>query len=315
MIDLSTYVYIRRNEDKLSKQIPERLIDELKEDQGNNGSKNNKDNPKDLPNNKNNDVIKKLSKGGNTVVLIHKVRESSPYRNWGFNNIYRDSNNNRVMDINDVGYVTPGSTIKVLIAYCLYKNKNPNNQMERIVKRALVVSDNTAANKMIEWLGGVKEVQKCFDEEGFKNTYINRMFGSSKSITKRGCKEGSIYGNCTTAETLVKVLEYLVDGNNALGLFLSDDKRIRIVSILSLRPSDIGSNEPDDYCAFIKAPGPQKCGVALLDTSISNLAYIPDKGLVVFVGYRGSNKVNDSQMSKVIDSIYRIGLEGARNER
>lgn len=290
IVDLSIYLVVRGKEDNMSKQLPNSI---------NITSPSNKTTPTTNINH-----IAKPLKNGVSVILLKDLRSNTI---WEFNSKYRDSNSNNLMDINDVGYVTPGSTMKVLIAYCLYKGRTPNAKMESIIKRALIISDNDSANKMISWIGGVKKVQECFETIGLSNTYINRKFGSITSITSKGCKEGNTYSNCTTPETLVKVMEYLVTGNNTLGLYLPKDKRDKIVSILSLRPRNINVNKPNDYCAFLKERGPQKCGVALLDTSISNIAYIPDKHLIVFIGFRGE-QLPDSQMSNVIQSIYNVGL-------
>lgn len=302
--DVSLYMIIRGNEDTISKQIPSILTESI-----------NKSTSKPISGNTNNkfiDVNKRLNLSGTTVISIRKVGNNSTLNNWGFNHIYRDSNNNKVIDTGDVGYVTSGSTIKVLIAYCLYKQETPNSNKQRVIKKALVISDNDSANQMIDWIGGVTKVQKCFNSEGLTNSYINRMFGSSKAITNKGCKEENIYSNCTTPETLIKLMEYLVTGNNSLGLYLPEDKRKQLVRILSLRPKNIGINKPDNYCAFIKEVGPQKCGIALLDTSITNIAYIPNKKIIIFIGYKGSNNLNDNEINKVMSALYTIGLEGSK---
>lgn len=298
--DVSVYMVIRGNEDRLSKHMPSILTQSINKPITNN------------INNKSIDVNKRLNLRGTTVISVRKVGNDSTISNWGFNHIYRDSNNNKIIDTGDVGYVTSASTIKILIAYCLYKQQRLNLINERVIEKALVISDNNSANQMINWVGGITKVQECFNSEGLKNSYINRMFGSRKSITNKGCKEGDIYSNCTTSETLIKLMEYLVTGNNSLGLYLPEDKRKQLLKTLSLRPKDIGVNKPDDYCAFIKEVGPQKCGIALLDTSITNIAYIPNKKIIIFTGYRGSNNLNDSQISKVINSLYKIGLEGSK---
>lgn len=310
--ELSIYWVTRRGEDASSNQLPKELVYALNDNTNTRAElvsqvRNDKNGKSLKPIN----INKVLRLNGVSVVWIKPIGSKSPYKEWGFNNEYRDSNANGLVDMEDKGYITPGSMMKVLVAYCLYKNKDVSESKEGVVKKALVVSDNDAANKMIDWLGGVNKIQECFESEGFDNTYMNREFGSSNAEGKKGCKEGGVYSNCTIPKELIRVMEYIVSGNNELGLYLPNERRERLKEILSLRPRNIGVNKPDDYCAFLKEVGPQKCGVALLDNSIGNIAYIPGKQIVVFVGYSGKDKIPEREMSVTVQSIYGLSLEGA----
>jgi len=201
-------------------------------------------------------------------------------RTLNINAEYRDSNRNGIMDGEDAGWFAPGSTVKVAIALAAIEVNGGRDGIESQLKAALVVSDNRAANQLIERVGGIEALNQILETRGFQHLIVGRFMGEEIGSDPR-CSERGRPGNCASASDLIRSLKAVAEG----GIFqIGDRDREWLLDVLSATPRELGFDKPDDYCRFLRMPGPQKCGISPFPPQqYSNLSYSPEYDAYIFI--------------------------------
>lgn len=227
---------------------------------------------------------------------VLEIQQRGKIYRW--NSRYADSNKNRTVDAADAGYFPPASNIKVAIAALAVEKNGGIGGIERDIQLALIVSDNAAANRLIDKAGGVTAITRSLSKKGFKNFIVTRKFGSAPR-GKGVCMEGPGEGNCATASDLIKSLRLLQPGGTAFNISEADLKFLR--KTMRLTPADIGVKKANDYCRFLPGINQQKCGVAIASRHYSGLGIVGNS--YVFISVRPPNGITDAQ---IIRGIHRI---------
>lgn len=219
---------------------------------------------------------------------------------------YADSNDNDAFDPADAGSFAPGSTIKVAIALAALEVNGGRQGIEDSVVRALVLSDNGAANTLLDVAGGPGAVTTMLQRKGITPFVIGRYLGSEEGDDGR-CIEADRPGNCAGAAALITSLRGAVEP----GWFaISEADRTWLLDVLGSTPRDRGFDEPDSYCRYVTRPGLQKCGVSpFAPQHFSNLAYFPDRGLYVLAVVRPPQGTPEDAAAAEIDSMTRQALD------
>jgi hypothetical protein len=219
---------------------------------------------------------------------------------------YVDSNDNGVFDEGDAGNVAPGSTVKIGVALAALEANGGRGGIEELIVKALVVSDNTAANTLMDVAGGPAGVTEALQARGLTPFVVGRYFGFPSGRDAR-CSEGGRLGNCASAAALIRSLRAVVEP----GWFpLPDGDRLWLLEVLASTPADHGFGEPDDYCRYVRLPGLQKCGVSPFEPqSFSNLAYFPDQGLYAFAVVTPPAGTSEAAAAAEIDSMTRRAID------
>ena len=232
----------------------------------------------------------------NGKALFAKLDETqSPhrFRYYYHNSLYQDTNNNALQDPGDANFFNPASLVKLPLAALALEtltNKGLSRQAEyRVVgsdywhrfeddiRRALVISDNDATNRLILWLG-FNRINSRFVDKGFFDLAINRLMLDQGTLVSSPAfevrfngvvtqqpemsvtAEPSCYetreniGNCASANDLVQGFmqinqpEYFPADE---GFLLSPSDRAWLQSTMSHTPREEGFDYPDDYCRFL----------------------------------------------------------------
>jgi hypothetical protein len=264
--------------------------------------------------------------------FIVLVRDSSTTNNMTLLNVdatYEDSNRNGLIDSGDRGFFNPASTIKVMVAgqvlelihknswqrNATYQASNSNKKyvFAKDIEAMLVVSDNAATNRLIQFLG-FKNIASRAKLLGLSNFEINRLMLSSgpavsspayivvsagvsynlpekqapSSTDVIRCRETqTVKGNCASADDLLISLRLLLDNSNSNGLDLAPEDRQWVSGVMGSTPKQRGFNEPDDYCRFIQPLSTDsstgiislrsKCGVAPFSPTFLDLSRVSTK--------------------------------------
>ena len=265
----------------------------------------------------------------NGKALFAKLDETqSPhqFRYYYHNSLYQNTNNNALQDPGDANFFNPASLVKVPLAALTLEtltNKGLSRQAEyRVVgsdywhrfeddiRRALVISDNDATNRLILWLG-FNRINSRFVDKGFFDLAINRLMLDQGTLVSSPAfevrfngvvtqqpemsvtAEPSCYetreniGNCASANDLVQGFmqinqpEYFPADE---GFLLSPSDRAWLQSTMSHTPREEGFDYPDDYCRFLTEIENRlatnggkmlsKCGVSLFTNTYTDLSYI-----------------------------------------
>lgn len=218
---------------------------------------------------------------------------------------YADTDNSGTMNPTDVGWIAPGSTIKVLVALAAIEQRGDRSSLEQDLELALVVSDNQAANRLIDAAGGIDRLNAILRERGFPHTIIGRKFGSSEG-TLSICQEINRPGNCSDAVDLLRSLMAITEG----GVFnITDSDRDWLMAIMSMTPREAGYDLPDNHCRLFLYPGIQKCGVSPFSPQqYSNIAYLPDSDTYAFASVTPPPGTSDDEIAIQLTSILDWGL-------
>ena len=245
---------------------------------------------------------------------------------YHYNSIYRDSNNNGLQDPEDTGFFNPASTVKVSLAALVLETLNESGlarqaeyriagtrhwyRFEDDIRRALVISDNDATNRLILWLG-FDQINRSLANKELSRLAINRLMldkgtlipsppfeirfngeivqQPEKPVTiDAACYETrKKIGNCATAEHLIQGFmqinqpEYF-SPDVGFSLSLSDRRWLQL--LMSHTPREEGFDYDDDYCRFLTALENQvashsgkmlsKCGVSLFTNTYTDLSYL-----------------------------------------
>lgn len=167
-----------------------------------------------------------------------------------YDSMYRDSNGNGLIDREDRGFFEPASSMKLgLVALLMEKNPKPA-QIED-ARRVLVVSDNEAANRVLDGVG-MAGANKRFKELGIRSVVSRRFGASGPSIDVEGCHEANgKNGNCMTSEALALILLRVVHpewfGKRAFDI--PQAQHNSMLKWMSALPRNEGYPEDDDnYC-------------------------------------------------------------------
>lgn len=272
------------------------------------------------------------------MLLVRTETGSDPHalRYYAFNSTYQDSNQNGVQDPDDFGFFNPASTVKVAIAALVLESLSQQHftrqaeyrivgtsrwhSFEEDIRRALIISDNEAANRLILWLG-FDEINQRLANKGLSFIVINRLMLDKGTlipstafemrfedkITQQPEKpvtiQASCYetdrkvGNCASADDLLQSLMRLnqPDYFNAdEGFTLSPSDRDWLRTIMSRTPQEEGFDYVDDYCRFLTEVENRlasnggkmlsKCGVSLFTNTYSDLSYLEtDAGQAYYI--------------------------------
>lgn len=213
---------------------------------------------------------------------------------------YVDSNENGRFDPADAGSFAPGSTIKVAIALAAIEANHGRAGIESDLMAALILSDNAAANRLMDVAGGPSTVTRTFEAKGLSPFIVGRYFGYDRGEDGR-CQEIDRPGNCASAAALIRSLRAVREP----GTFdISLDDRQWISTQLSSTPRAAGFTQPDDDCRFIHRSGLQKCGISpFAPQDYSDLAYFPDLGLYVFIVVTPPSQVDVAETIGMITDL------------
>jgi beta-lactamase class A len=274
-------------------------------------------------------------------VLFVKFDPSQPkykFRSYYHNAFYQDSNNNNIQDQSDQGFFNPGSTVKVGIAALALEKLNQSSlnreseyrlvrtsiwyRIDEDIRRALIISDNDATNRLILWLG-FDRINQNFKDKGLEHFAVNRLMLNQGTLVaspsfeirfnnkvinqlsqpvsvQSTCHEvASQTGNCATASDLVGILtrvvqpEYFTVKEN---FYLRQSDRTWLQKVMTHTPRQEGFEYADDYCRFLigleqkvankSGKMLSKCGVALFSNTYVDSSFIEtdsgDKYYIVF---------------------------------
>jgi beta-lactamase family protein len=213
---------------------------------------------------------------------------------------YVDSNRDGRFDPEDAGSFAPGSTIKVAVALAAIEANHGRAGIEKDLTAALVLSDNDAANRLIDAAGGLTTVSSTLEAKGLSPLIVGRYFGSERGHDRR-CQEVNRPGNCASAAALVRSLRMVREPS---GFDITPQDRLWLSQQLSSTPRELGFSEPDDHCRYIHRSGLQKCGISPFSPQeYSDVAYFPDLGLYTFVVVTPPSGVGETEAIKMITDL------------
>jgi hypothetical protein len=303
-------------------------------------------------------LVNTLRQRGFIVLVLRSSSTNAPLLN--VDATYEDSNSNGLIDGGDRGFFNPASTIKVMIAgqalevihqngwlrNATYQASNSSKKYSfaKDIEAMLVISDNAATNRLVEFLG-FKNIASRAKLLGLSHFELNRLMLSkgpavaspSYTVISSGvsyaipdkkappstdairCRETStIKGNCATANDLVMSLRLLLDEKNNGGLDLAQEDRQWVASVMESTPKLRGFQEPDDYCRFIQplTTDPtigitslrSKCGVAPFSTTFLDLSRVATKSNQSFdmlIVKKYNSPVSDEAVVKDFSSVAR----------
>lgn len=275
-----------------------------------------------------NDLLARMNawNGKGLFVKFDPTKTPPEFSYYYHNSVYQDENQNNIQDPSDQGFFNPASTVKVGLAALVLEELNKigfNRQakyriagsqkwysFDEDIRRALVISDNDATNRLILWLG-FDLINHSFKNKGLRHFVINRLMldrgtlvpsppfemrlgeevvqQSKKRVTvELACYETSEkIGNCATATDLVEGLirinqpEYFNDDES---FELTQEDREWLREVMSHTPRQEGFEYEDDYCRFLtnlkqkvaddSGKMLSKCGVSLFTTTYTDLSYL-----------------------------------------
>lgn len=259
-------------------------------------------------------------------VTLDTARSPHAFRYYYYDAVYQDSNSNDIYDPADGGFFNPASTVKVAIAALALEKLSANGltrqanyrianterwySFEEDIRRALVISDNEATNRLSLWLG-FNAIKNKLAEKGLSQLVVNRLMLDKGTLVSSPAFEmrfegdliqqseqavsidSNCYethrkiGNCAVATDLLKSLmqinhpEYFMDGPSP-AMSLADREWLKV--ILSRTPREEGFDYADEYCRFLteienKFAGDRgqmlsKCGVSLFSNTYTDLSYL-----------------------------------------
>ncbi|MCM1983545.1 serine hydrolase [Lyngbya confervoides] len=286
-------------------------------------------NPTLLPNLLKSGPLAETTTQWNPHLLIGKLKADSARRPtdlnlYSLNAIYADSNQNQYQDAEDKGFFNPASTIKVGIAALVleklnqldlprdstyqFANSNTPISIAEDIRKALIISDNDATNRLIQFLS-FDALNHTIQAKAIPSFMVNRLMldrgtlTDSPAITLQSgdttqqlpaaaatesypCWEkDQTLGNCATAQDLLSILTRITypqwfPPEQSFNLRPGD--RAWLQETLSQTPQQAGfPGYADNYCRFLQPLSQQqgwanlqsKCGVALfshtyVDTSV-----------------------------------------------
>lgn len=248
-----------------------------------------------VPNRVNPNAIDMIADNLPSGTVLEIQQRGKIYR---FNSRYIDSNKNRTVDPGDAGYFPPASNIKVAIAALAIEKNGGIAGIEKDIQLALIVSDNIAANRLIDKAGGVVAITQSLRNKGFRNFIVTRRFNSAPR-GKGVCMEGQGEGNCATASDLIKSLQEIQPGGTAFKISEADRQFLR--KTMRLTPKDIRINKANNYCRFLPGTDQQKCGVAIASRNYSGLGIVGKS--YVFISVTPPSGTTDAQIVRAIHKI------------
>lgn len=249
---------------------------------------------------------------------------------YSYNATYHDLNGNQFQDKGDAGFFNPASTVKVGIAALTleklkslelpkettYQFNNRGNwfNFATDIQRAVVISDNEATNRLIQFLG-FTPLNRQIRAKGIHYFAVNRLMLDRGTLIKSpnirlkhlstNKEQGPIsvqgsypcwekhktLGNCATAQDLSGIwlrITHPEKFSKEQSFDLRPKDRSWLMNILSQTPRQAGFKKyADNYCRFltgiesslVKPQGQMlsKCGVALFSRTYVDTSYIQTK--------------------------------------
>jgi len=253
--------------------------------------------------------------------------ENPPQLNYYYyQSIYEDSNNNQIQDSPDQGFFNPASTVKVGIsALVLEKLNNLNLGLEtqyRItgtsqwysiqedIKKSLIISDNSATNRLILFLG-FNQLQTRMQSLEINSYSVNRLMLDQGTLVNSPALELKFQdkiipqpsqattvvshcfeiaqktGNCANAKDLAEIFMRLVQPEfypEEKRFKLRENDRIFLLQMLSKTPQEVGLNYENTFCRFLDPLGKKfanntgillnKCGIGLFTHSFVDSSFL-----------------------------------------
>ncbi len=272
-------------------------------------------------------------------IKVNDQKKPNQFTYYYYNSIYQDTNNNQIQDSQDQGFFNPASTVKVGLSALVLEKLNQKKlgreteyritgtsqwySISEDIKKALVISDNEATNRLILFLG-FDYLNQQMRQKGISSFTVNRlMLNKGTRVNSPGLElrfKGKIIkqpvqnvsqkfacfeveeklGNCANATDLAEILIRLVqpDVYPAKQRFNIQDKdRIWLQQIMSQTPKKSGFDYPNTYCRFLDPLGQKiaskkgkllnKCGIGLFSHTFVDSSFLEtdqgDKFYIVFV--------------------------------
>ncbi len=259
-------------------------------------------------------------------IKVNPTQNSPKLTYYYYQSIRKDTNNNQIQDSEDQGFFNPASTVKVGIStLTLEKLHNLNlpretkykiagtsqwYSLEEDIKKALVISDNQATNRLILFLG-FNHLNSRMNSLGFNYYSVNRLMLNQgtlvdspafelkfqdqiiqqppqKTTQKPTCFEvGKTIGNCATARDLAEILMALIQPEFSLAknqFNLREEDRLWLQKIMSKKPRELGFNYENTFCRFLDPLGNKiahktgkllsKCGVGLFSHTFVDTSFL-----------------------------------------
>lgn len=134
--------------------------------------------------------------------------------------------------------------------YLRTKKAGTKIKLREVFKLMLTISDNTACNMIIDFLGGIQTVNQEISKLGLKNTKINNLLGDFKGTNK------------TSPRDLVTILEKSLEGN----LLSSQSRKLFKYTLLHVSNKSLINKGLGRYTRFAHKTG--TIGICIGDCGI-----------------------------------------------
>lgn len=238
---------------------------------------------------------------------------------FNHNAIYRDSNNNGIMDPRDEGFFEPASTVKTAVAASTLAQLRgmglPSDKANRLAEM-MVISDNTATNELIAELG-FKAINENVRSRSIADFVLSRFMMQPAAPAFLGCYEvEGVAGNCASAQALSSIMlrfvrpELFEPGER---FEIDDEHRSWLLQKMASTPRESGfEGHGDEECRLLQRTYTAmkniksidkvfvKCGVSPKNNHWTELSYVKTLArydLVVVLSVNGKGRQDDSLYS------------------
>ncbi|MEM8503380.1 MAG: serine hydrolase [Cyanobacteria bacterium P01_D01_bin.1] len=274
------------------------------------------------------DFLEQTNLWDGKILLVRDMSNPSEQilQYYHYSSQYEDTNDNNIQDSLDKGFFNPASTVKVsLVGLVLeklneidvsrdaeYRIKGTQDwySFEDDIRRALVISDNNATNRLILWLG-FDHIGNSLRNKGLSNLIVNRLMLDRGTLVPSPAFEirlkteviqqsrqtvevapkcyeiDSKIGNCATATDLVEGLIRIIQPEYydvAENFKLRKTDRVWMQNVMSHTPREEGFNYENNYCRFLTRLEKKfasksgkmlsKCGISLFTNTYTDLSYL-----------------------------------------
>lgn len=175
-------------------------------------------------------------------------------------------------------HTSPGSGIIKL------KKTGTKLKLKEVFKLMLTISDNTATNMVIDFLGGVKECNQKISRLGLKKTKLVSMLGDFKGSNK------------TSPRDMVLIFENALEGD----LLSASSKKALKKTLLKVQNTSLIKRGLGHYTKFPHKTG--TIGICLGDGGIIYLPFWERVGISIIV----ERPFNDLRAKKLINEISKL---------
>lgn len=269
-------------------------------------------------------------------IKVNTTQKPPQFDYYYYQSIYQDTNKNQIQDSSDRGFFNPASTVKVGISILVLEQLNQRKlaketeyrtlgssrwySIDEDIKKALIISGNEAANRLILFLG-FQNLNLRMRAKGLNSFSVNRLMlnrgtlvdspgfelrfqeritqapGQSVSQDFSCFEVGDKLGNCASATDLAEILIRLVQPDVYLSeekFNLKEEDRLWLQEVMSQTPKKAGFNNEDTFCRFLHPLSQKiadktgkllsKCGVGLFSHTFVDTSFLKtDRGQKYYI--------------------------------